>query len=182
VSGGAVLGGVGTVGGVTTINALGTHAPGLVGAVGTQTFSGSLNYTATSIFEWNLNATATDPGADTNNSGAYDKVVADGNITGNSVFTVVLGNTFTDTFWDTNKTWSNIFASNSGSFNLSTLFTSYGGTGVNADGTVPGEGYFTMGSPSTTTLYWTAVPEPTSALAGLLVGAGLLRRKRGRKS
>ena len=28
------------------------------------------------------------------------------------------------------------------------------------------------------TLNWTAVPEPTSALAGLLIGAGLLRRRR----
>ena len=27
-------------------------------------------------------------------------------------------------------------------------------------------------------LTWTAVPEPSSALAGLLVGAGLLRRRR----
>jgi hypothetical protein len=29
------------------------------------------------------------------------------------------------------------------------------------------------------TLTWTAVPEPTSALAGLLIAAGLLRRRRG---
>jgi uncharacterized protein (TIGR03382 family) len=27
-------------------------------------------------------------------------------------------------------------------------------------------------------LQWTAIPEPTSALAGLLLGAGLLRRRR----
>jgi hypothetical protein len=31
---------------------------------------------------------------------------------------------------------------------------------------------------SGTTLTWSAVPEPTSALAGLLLGAGLLRRRR----
>jgi hypothetical protein len=30
-----------------------------------------------------------------------------------------------------------------------------------------------------TTLTWNAVPEPTSALAGLLLAAGLLRRHRG---
>jgi uncharacterized protein (TIGR03382 family) len=31
---------------------------------------------------------------------------------------------------------------------------------------------------SGSTLTWTAVPEPTSALAGLLITAGLLRRRR----
>jgi MYXO-CTERM domain-containing protein len=29
-----------------------------------------------------------------------------------------------------------------------------------------------------TTLTWTAVPEPSSALTGILLGAGLLRRRR----
>ena len=41
--------------------------------------------------------------------------------------------------------------------------------------TPPGHFSFTN---SGTTLTWTAVPEPTSALAGLLLGAGLLRRRR----
>jgi hypothetical protein len=39
------------------------------------------------------------------------------------------------------------------------------------------EGYFSI---SGGTLKWTAVPEPTSALAGLLLGGGLLRRRRQR--
>lgn len=39
----------------------------------------------------------------------------------------------------------------------------------------PVGGSFTL---SGNTLSWTAVPEPTSALAGLLIGAGLLRRRR----
>jgi autotransporter-associated beta strand protein len=179
VAASAVLGGDGTVGGVTTVDALGTHAPGAVGMVGTQSFSSSLAYVATSIFEWDLNASTSDPGANSNNSGLYDMVVADGNITGNSVFNVVLGtNTYADSFWNTNKTWTNIFTSTSGTFDLSTLFTTYAGAGLNSDGTVPYRGWFTMGSPDTHTLYWTAIPEPTGALAGLLVGAGLLRRRR----
>jgi len=33
---------------------------------------------------------------------------------------------------------------------------------------------------SNTSLIYTTVPEPTSALAGLLLGAGLLRRRRDR--
>jgi uncharacterized protein (TIGR03382 family) len=45
---------------------------------------------------------------------------------------------------------------------------------------VTGEGQFTF-SNSSNTLIWTAysaIPEPTSALAGLLLTAGLLRRRR----
>ena len=40
---------------------------------------------------------------------------------------------------------------------------------------VTGQGQFSFTS---NTLNWTAVPEPTSALAGLLITAGLLRRRR----
>ena len=43
-------------------------------------------------------------------------------------------------------------------------------------GNVGTEGYFTFSG--TSTLNWTAVPEPTSALAGILITAGLLRRRR----
>jgi MYXO-CTERM domain-containing protein len=42
-------------------------------------------------------------------------------------------------------------------------------------GGVSSYGTFTI---TGSTLNWTAVPEPTSALAGLLLGAGLLRRRR----
>lgn len=177
--------------GPTTIAAAGTgvvgiHSPGgrdtngTASLLGTQFFGSTLAYGTGSIFEWQLNATTTDPGADTINSGTRDKVVVESNITGGgAVFNVALGtNGYTDAFWNTNKTWDDIFTSTSGTFNLSTLFTSYSGTSLNTDGTVTGQGYFTMGSPSTSTLYWTAVPEPTSALAGLLLGAGLLRRRR----
>ena len=48
----------------------------------------------------------------------------------------------------------------------------------NNSGTVStaGQGAFTMSGSSLT---WTAVPEPSGALAGLLVAAGLLRPRRG---
>jgi len=42
---------------------------------------------------------------------------------------------------------------------------------------VAGRGYFAFSG--TSALSWTAVPEPTSALAGILLVAGLLRRRRG---
>ena len=47
---------------------------------------------------------------------------------------------------------------------------------MNNKGTVDGQGYFSLSG--TSSLSWTAVPEPTSALAGLLITAGLLRRRR----
>jgi hypothetical protein len=64
---------------------------------------------------------------------------------------------------------------------LSTLFTSFTGAGLTpsvsgpAIATATGQGYFGF---TGTTLSWTAVPEPTSALAGILLSAGLLRRRR----
>ena len=45
-------------------------------------------------------------------------------------------------------------------------------------GNVAGHGYYTLGGTSGNTLTWSAVPEPSSALAGMLLAAGLLRRRR----
>lgn len=178
VSSGATLGGNGTVGGATTIS--GTHAPGSAAAtVGTQTFSSSVTYSTSSIFSWDLNAVSTDPGAATVNSGPYDKVVATGAITGSSaVFNVVLGSgkAFTDAFWNTSKSWNDIFTASSAP-NLATIFTSIGGTGI-TNGVVADQGTFAFAGSSLT---WTPVPEPSSALAGLLLGAGLLRRNRSQR-
>jgi fibronectin-binding autotransporter adhesin len=171
VASGATLGGTGTVGGATTIQSGGHLAVG--NSPGTQTFSSSLTFNSGSIFDWELNADTADTGS--SNQGTYDKVIANGNVTGTSVFTIALGtNAFTDGFWNTNKSWTDIFTG-SGSFDLSTLFTTFGGTSVASNGLVTGQGQFSFTS---NTLNWTAVPEPTSALAGLLLTAGLLRRRR----
>ncbi len=183
----ATLGGNGTVGGATTFAGASTHAPGSAAAtVDTQTFSSTLNYATGSIFVWDLSATnLTDPGLENLGGATYDKVVAGGAITGSgvvdkAVFKIVLGsNSFTDAFWDTNKSWSDIFTGGSGSAtNLAALFSGFDASGgVGATGIVTGRGQFTFNG-SSTTLNWTAVPEPTSALAGLLITAGLLRRRR----
>jgi fibronectin-binding autotransporter adhesin len=189
-SGTPTLAGSGTIGGATTIAAagsgvVGTHSPGVTGVsngVGTQTFSSTLNYGTGSIFEWSLQAASTsDPGAVSNAStGTYDKVVAGGAVTGtDAVFKIVLGgNDFTDAFWNTDKTWTDIFSGTGAPTNLASIFTTFSGTNVNADGTVIGrpDRHFTFNG--TSTLTWTAVPEPTSALAGLLIAAGLMRRRR----
>lgn len=181
---GGILSGTGTITPGFTVTSGNTYTPGTVQAqgggsagVGTQTLSGAVTFNSGSIFEWDLAGTTTDPGAGASNQGTYDKVVANGAVTGATMLTVVLGNTgYGNAFWDTNKSWTNIFTTTGGgTFNLSTLFSSFGGTDVQPSGIVPGQGYF---STSGNTLNWTAVPEPTSALVGVLLGVGLLRRRR----
>jgi autotransporter-associated beta strand protein len=180
---GGTLSGTGTITPAVTVTSGNTYTAGAVGAAGTQTFSNALTFNSGSIFQWDLAATPADTGSGAANSGSYDKVVANGAVTGTAVFQVVLGsNAFTDAFWDTDKTWSNIFTG-SGSFNLASMFTTFGGAGIvpyGAIGLVPGQGQFTF---TYNTLRWTAVgggfvPEPTNALAALLLAAGLLRRRR----
>lgn len=181
---GGTLSGTGTITPGFTVTSGNTYTPGTVEAmgggttgVGTQTLSGAVTFNPGSIFEWDFAAPTTDPGAGATNAGSYDKVVANGAVTGNAVFNVVLGsNVFSDSFWNTNKSWTDIFTTiGGGTFALETLFTSFGGVNVQPSGTVHNQGYFTT---TGNTLNWTAVPEPTSAMVGLLLAAGLHRRKR----
>ena len=185
---GATLGGSGTISGGTTLTTA-TLAPGSAAAtVGILTFGAGLALDSTSIFEWDMQQTAaTDPGAAPAgggiNAGTYDKVGLSGaanSLTGSgAVFKVILGSgkNFADAFWDTNKTWNNIFTGNGVATNLAAIFNTINANGLNlSGGLVAGEGTFTLNG--TSTLNWTAVPEPSSALAGLLLAAGLLRRRR----
>jgi autotransporter-associated beta strand protein len=164
----AKLMGTGTIGGAT--NVLGTHSAGASeGAVGTQNFSSSLAYGNASIFEWDLNANSTSSG--------FDTVSAAGNISvgTNAVFNVVFGAgvNLANTFWSTTQTWS--MASIFGKAFSAGTFAS-----VTSTANPTTQGVFTL-TGSGANLTWTSftpVPEPTSALAGILLGAGLLRRKR----
>jgi autotransporter-associated beta strand protein len=173
-----MLTGSGSVTGATTIGNFGTHNAGDNG-VGKQTLSSSLTYDSGSIFEWDLAATPATTGRGT----AYDAVNAAslGSTTG-AIFRVVLNGAqdFSSTFWDTNQTWTDIFKTGDAGTNLSfaTIFSGgvqyYNESGV-LTGVTSTQGAFTM---SGSTLSWSAVPEPTSAMAGLLLTAGLLRRRR----
>jgi fibronectin-binding autotransporter adhesin len=194
----AKLGGNGTIGGSVTLAAEsaaefrngGVLAP-TAAASGTKlTVAGTTTFGEGSLFEWNMSATApaSDPGV-VANSGSYGQLSATGAIGGsNAVFNIVLGasNAFSDAFWNSNKSWTNIFTGAGAPANLTTIFSSIRGTDLTWDsvnnwaynGTItPGGdgGYFTASGNSLT---WTAVPEPSSALAGLLIAAGLLRRRR----
>ncbi len=200
VASAATLKGTGTVGGATTIQTggimnAGAHSdnsPTSTAPVGKQAFSSDLALASQSIFAWDLSGekdTATGTrGTD------YDAVDIGGNLSAftagvtptpasDAIFRVIVSSAFdfTTAFWDNTRTWSDIFAvtgSNTGwaagtavdvnTYNFAT------NTYTTANPTA--EGSFSV---SGTTLTWSAVPEPTSALVGLLIGAGLLRRRRG---
>lgn len=176
---GTALVGNGTVGGNTTISNGATHSAGGIGTVGLQTFdkAGSattnLTYGSGSIFSWSLDSAL----AQTRGVG-YDAVNVTGNLAGSldSVFQIDIGSgSFEDTFWDTAKTWDDIFMGSNG---VKADWTSIFGGGL-APLNTNGQGSFTFSGNS---LAWnpvySPVPEPTGALAGLLLVAGILRRRR----
>ena len=186
VTGGWTLGslqtltGSGSVTGNATI--AGTHNAGLAtvnSGVGTQSFSGNLTYQSGSVYQWDLATSALGTrGTD------YDGVNVGGSLSGDSgaIFKVVLGSgSFGDTFWDTNQTWTDIFKNGTSSLTIEGVFGNsaiqWWEGGTNVTSLTEGQGYFSI---SGTSLNWTAVPEPTSALAGLLLGVGFLRRRRQR--
>jgi len=158
----------------------GTHSPGL--SPGTQDVAGSATYNTGSIFTWELTDNTT---GDTTK---FDRVVGNGTgaltVQSGAIFNVVLNDTgsgvlFSNGFWSTNRSWEVFsgFTSVAGLFQLgSVTLDSIGNSYIPP---YPSGGTFTFRS-SGGSLYadWSAVPEPTSALAGILLGAGLLRRRR----
>lgn len=175
VATGATLGGTGTVGGATSIS--GTHNAGDAATnagVGSQAFASNLTYADGSIFEWDLNASSTSTGFDTVSSAGTIAVS-----TTDSVFKVIFGTTAladvqntSNAFWNTpygTQTWNMIDI-------FGQAFSSGAFQSVQTSNDVSTYGSFTI---TGSTLTWTAVPEPTTALAGLLLTFGLLRRRRG---
>ena len=174
---GGTLSGTGTIGTAVTVTSGNSHAPGAVGTAGSQAFSDSLTYGTGSIFEWDLTSAS--------NSSGFDQVIGSSGknfAAASAAFHVITDLDFSNgTFWENQKQWSSIF----------TGFGSLTGWDANTAVAV----YSTAGNPRNvssygaftvtgTTLTWnySTVPEPTGALAGLLLGAGMLRRKRRRCS
>ncbi len=187
VANAATLGGSGTVSGTATVQFGGIHSVGAVATggaegVGKQSFSSTVTYSTGSIFEWSLAAVPSETGRGT----SYDAVNAAslGSTTG-AIFRVVLNDTqdFTSNFWDSDRTWSDIFKTvdEVSSLSIASIFSGTvqyyngGGTTLASISAPTAQGAFTF---SGTDLKWSAVPEPSSALAGLLIAAGLLRRRR----
>lgn len=80
---------------------------------------------------------------------------------------------FTNAFWTQNQQWDVFNASAPGS--ISSVFQNFEvtGAGLNYSTSL---GTFSM--TSTGTLQWSAIPEPSTGLAGMLLAAGILRRRR----
>lgn len=155
VASGATLGGTGIITGAVTVT--GKLAPGSAGI-------GTLN---TGSVTWNGAATAgavTDWDFELGSANASDMLDITGDFTkgSGSVFNFdFLGSTFTGIFTLAQWTGTTSFALDASEFSYTNLGAA--------------SGTFTIDG---STLQFTAVPEPTGALAGLLLGSGLLRRRR----
>ena len=162
----AKLTGTGVIGGTTTVN--GVHAVGAstaAGVTGAQTVASSLNYGSASIFEWDINTAAS----------SSDSVSVSGSlvISSGAIFKVVSTTAFTDAFWNTTRNW-NVF----GGLDFDAFTLGYVANGLSQNaGDFASQGSFSFTN-SGQTLTWTAVPEPSSLLAGGLLAAGLARRRR----
>ena len=167
---GGVLGGTGTLGGATIIESGGKYSAGAVAAVGDQDFSQDLTLESGSIFEWDLATADTETGFDTVTG------TTGGTFSAAGEFRVVTDLDFSSTpFWSDQQQWNSIFNSFGTTTGWSSLAAAsvYSTAGVLRD--VSTYGSFTI---TGSTLTWSAVPEPGGTLAGLLLGIGLLRRRR----
>lgn len=160
-----------TIGSSLKVNAGAILAVGDSGADGIATVNGTTKFNNDSVFSWDISSNGT----------SYDKLVATNllgeDTTGDAVFRIVAADSsFSDGFWSANRTWTDIFTTN-GTNTISNWTNLFGISVVNSNfsAITPTNGSFSF---SGNTLTWSAVPEPTSALAGILLGAGLLRRRR----
>lgn len=181
IANGATLTGTGVIGGSLTV--AGTHSPG--NSPGVTTVAGDVTYNSTTIFNWELTANTTTQG--TAPAYTYDQVLMTGT---NKTLTIDSGAKirlifnlgtvdFANTgFWNTTQTW-NIISGYSNFSGSNFIIDSIGKDSLNQDSANYPIGYpagqFSMNGG---TLTWSAVPEPTGLVAGLLLGAGLLRRRR----
>jgi len=150
-----------------------TYSPGGVGVVGSDSPRGN-TITEAGIFAWDIDANSVVSGFDTYDGGGRSSLIFD-------EFRVILGPTvdFNNTFWKTNQVWASILQTSGAATitnNAASVVLAYtfgGGNYTPVD--YSSYGSFSMAG---NTLNWSAVPEPTSGLAGLLIVGGLLSRRR----
>jgi autotransporter-associated beta strand protein len=178
VTSGGTLAGSGRVGGNTTIAVGGALSPG--NSPGLLTVSGTTVFDSGSIFEWELDTAQLSP--ETTRGIAYDGLNTSTVYGSGAVFRIMLTGTqdFTDSLWNQDLAWTDIFKSADGGTNLTDWAVVFSGGfqyAYNGQSAAPsGAGSFAL---SGNTLTWSAVPEPSNALAlaGMLAGSALLRRR-----
>jgi autotransporter-associated beta strand protein len=176
VESGGTLKGSGSIGG--SIDISGTLAAG--NSPGVLTAAGTTSFSAGSMFEWELDTAQSNP--ETNRGIAYDGVNTTSISGSGAVFKIMLTGTqdFTDSFWDQERIWMDIFKSADGSSNLTGWAAVFSGGfqyAYNGKTVAPtSSGSFAVSGDS---LIWSAVPEPghALALAGMLAAGALLRRR-----
>jgi len=149
------------------------HSPGTRGTIGKQIFGGapspgSISYEPDSAFAWDFHITE-------NHVQTYDKVVFTGEVSGTDAHFLAGFDSDIDfgaTFWDLSRSWDNIFVKADGT--KADLSQTFKGDLVSRAPIDRGSFSFKGNA-----LVWSPVPEPSSALAGLLLCAGILRRRRG---
>lgn len=196
IASGATLSGAGTIENVVAIN--GNHAPGA--SPGLQTFTNNLNYNATGSLTWEL-AGNTDLTADrgtvydgVNVTGAGGQLAINTAATLALVFDAPLANSdpstvnFTNTFWDSDRTWQ-VISLAGGATGGSSVFGTIS-VGTDASGNVlatvrPNASFSVASQPDGVYLLYSAVPEPTTT-ALLVIGAasllGVVARNRRRRA
>ena len=141
----------------------------------TATNSG-VTYRSGSVFEWDLYSNTT-AGRGTNFDGV--DVIGDLTVNDGAIIKIVIHDAvnFTGEFWDSTQTWANLFqvsADSTATFNWTQAVQVFlPGSCTPYD--VSNQGQFSMSGSS---LIWSPVPEPTGVVVGLLLAAGLLRRRR----
>jgi len=150
VAAGATLGGTGTISGAVTVS--GSIAPG--NSIGTLN-TGSVTWNAGNAWQFEVG-----------DSNAADLL----SITGD--FTQGTGSGWTFDFLNSTALGTFTLVSWTGTTDfLATDFSQ-----INYDGAISGS--FSITSATNGSLLFTAIPEPSTALAGILLGLGLLRRRR----
>jgi len=137
-----------------------------------------LVYASGSVFQWDL---FSDSDSSNARGTAYTGVNVVGNLTvdPNAIFKIVLhdGADFTKEFWKTQHTWTDIMAATG--ITTRTWNTSQIAVYSSSDCCNPLDvGTYGRFSYSGGSLTYSPVPEPTGAIVGLLLAAGLLRRRR----
>lgn len=174
--------GVGSIGGLLTVQNGGQYAPGVAGVgggtgggVGTQSVNG-LAFNSGSTFVWQLDGTNQQAGIN------FDTVTGLTNISINSgaVSRLDISNV-ASSFWNTNRSW-NVFT---GTFAApASVFGTIQLAGLSAPATSLGSFSWTSNANAVRLNFITAVPEPSSiALLGVAgVAGGLFARRRAKKN